>query len=100
MLNQGEAFGCSSCDGENSSAVLAGTAGWVCVELDAAAASPWHLLFCTLGVAGKPQGDVIGKKFQVFSFTDGKLRNQEVSSLIRKLDLACRAGVIYNSCFY
>lgn len=75
------------------------SAGWVCVELDAATASPWHLLFSTPGVAGKPQSGVIGKKFQVFSFADGKLWNEEVSSLIRKLDLECsRAGVINDSC--
>lgn len=55
------------------------TAGSVHVELDAAAASPWHLLFCTPGVAGKPQSDATGKKLQVFSFADGKLTNQEIS---------------------
>lgn len=73
--------------------------GWVCVEVNAATASPWHILFSTPGVTGKPQSGVIGKKFQVFSFAYGKLWNEEVSSLIRKLDLECsRAGVINDSC--
>lgn len=57
VLNQGEAFSVAVVMEQTALLSLAGgkTAGWVRVELDAAAASPWHLLFCTPGVAENPQ---------------------------------------------
>jgi len=62
---------------------------WVLQPLWAAAHNSIQFLslflFCTSGVAEKLQSAIMDKKLQVFSFADGKLRNQETSFLMRKL---------------